>query len=288
VFEVFEADGRPLALFLADLYARPSKRGGAWMNAYVSQSRLLAQRPVVGNQMNIPRPPEGEPTLLTATEVKTLFHEFGHALHGIFSDVHYPRFSGTSVPRDFVEFPSQLFEMWMTWPEVLQKCARHYATGEAMSVELLEKMRAAEHFQQGFATTEYLAAALLDQAWHQLAPGEVPEDAVAFESEALQRAGVELAEIPPRYRSTYFSHVFSGGYSAGYYSYIWSEVLDADSVEWFRENGGLIRHNGEHLRRTVLARGGSAEAMDLYCEFRGRAPEIGPLLRRRGLEATTP
>ena len=287
VFEVIDADGQPLALFLTDLFARPSKRGGAWMNAYVDQTSLLGTKPVIGNQMNIPEPPEGEAALLTFDEVNTLFHEFGHALHGILSDVKYPRFSGTNVPRDFVEFPSQVYEMWATWPEVLKNYAKHYQTGEPMPAELIEKVLATEQFNQGYATTEYLSAALLDQAWHQLAPEEVPDasEALEFEAEVLKKTGVDLPVVPPRYRSTYFSHSFSGGYSAGYYSYIWSEVLDADSVEWFKRNGGLTRENGEQYRKTVLSRGGSAEAMTLYREFTGGLPKIEPLLERRGLSA---
>jgi peptidyl-dipeptidase Dcp len=288
VFEVFNADGSPLALFALDLYARPSKRGGAWASAYVSQSRLLGNKPVIANHLNVPRPPEGEPTLLTFTEVKTLFHEFGHALHGMFSDVMYPRFAGTSVPRDFVEFPSQVNEMWFTWPEVLANYAKHYETGEPMPLQLLERLIASGAHNQGFKTTEYLAASLLDQAWHQITPEQVPgeEGVVAFEQAALRRAGVDFAPVPPRYRSGYFTHTFSGGYSAGYYSYIWAEVLDADSVEWFKRNGGLTRKNGDHFRRTLLSRGGSDEALNLFRAFAGQEPDVKPLLERRGLTAT--
>ncbi len=285
VFDVIDADGEPLALFLCDYYARPSKRGGAWMSSFVSQSELLGTQPVVANYLNIPKPPEGEPTLLTFDEVETLFHEFGHALHGMFSAVRYPYFSGTAVPRDFVEFPSQVNEMWATWPEVLSNYAVHHETGEPLPPELLERVLAAEQFNQGFATTEYLAASLLDQAWHQLTADAVPdvEGVAAFEEAALTKAGVALDAVPPRYRSTYFAHIWSSGYEAGYYSYIWSEVLDADSVEWFKENGGLTRANGDHFRRTLLSKGGSRDALALFREFRGRAPDIGPLLARRGL-----
>ena len=284
-WEVFEEDGTPLGLFLGDFYARPSKRGGAWMNAYVPQSDLLGTKPVVANHLNIPKPPEGEPTLLTFDEVITLFHEFGHALHGLFSNVRYPTFSGTSVPRDFVEYPSQVNEMWATWPEVLKNYAVHHETGEPIPQELLERVLSARTFNQGFATTEYLAATLLDLAWHRLTAEEVPEasEVVAFEESALEAAGAAFGPVPPRYRSTYFSHIWSSGYSAGYYSYIWSEVLDADSVEWFRENGGLTRENGDHFRRALLSKGGSVEAMDLYRAFRGRDAEVEPLLKRRGL-----
>ncbi len=284
VFEVYDADGKPLALFYADYYARPSKRGGAWMNSYVEQSDLFGTKPVVANHLNIPKPPAGEPTLLTHDEVRTAFHEFGHALHGMFSNVKYPRFSGTSVPRDFVEYPSQVNEMWATWPEVLKNYAKHYKTGEPIPQALLDKVVAAEKFNQGYKTTEYLAATLLDQAWHQLNPSDVPKDAMAFEAQALHKAGVDFAPVPPRYRSPYFSHAFAGGYSAGYYSYIWSEVLDADSVEWIKEHGGLKRENGDRFRATLLSRGGSADALDLFKNFVGRDPYIDPLLKRRGLD----
>jgi peptidyl-dipeptidase Dcp len=283
VWEVFDRDGKPLAIFIGDYYARPSKQGGAWMNAYVQQSALFGTKPVVANHLNIPKPPPGEPTLLTQDEVRTAFHEFGHALHGMFSNVKYPRFSGTSVPRDFVEYPSQVNEMWATWPEVLTNYAKHYKTGEPMPQALLEKIKAAEKFNQGFKTTEYLSASLLDQTWHQLNPSEVPKDAVAFEAEALHKAGVDFPPVPPRYRSFYFSHVFAGGYSAGYYSYLWSEVLDADTVEWFKQHGGLKRENGDRFRAMLLSRGGSADALGLFKNLVGRDPYIEPLLERRGL-----
>ena len=284
VWEVFDADGSTLALFIEDFYARESKRGGAWMNAYVSQSRLMGTKPVVANHLNVPKPPAGEPTLLTWDEVTTMFHEFGHALHGMFSDVNYPSFAGTSVPRDFVEYPSQVNEMWADWPEVLSNYAKHYKTGEAMPRELLDKVFASSKFNQGYATTEYLAASLLDQAWHQLSPEQVPnaEGVLEFEVKALEKAGIKLSEVPPRYRTNYFSHIL-GGYSAGYYSYIWSEVLDADSVEWFKENGGMKRENGDHFRKTLLSRGGSDDAMTLFKTFRGAEPNIQPLLERKGL-----
>ena len=284
VFDVMEEDGSQLGIFIGDFYARPSKRGGAWMNAYVPQSWLLQTQPVVANHLNITKPAEGVATLLSFDEVTTLFHEFGHALHGLFSDVDYPSFSGTRVPRDFVEYPSQVNEMWATWPSVLANYAVHFETGEAMPQELLDKVLAAQKFNQGFATTEYLAASLLDQALHQLTPETVPDagEIVQFEADALAAAGVDLSEVPPRYRSAYFSHIM-GGYSAGYYSYIWSEVLDADSVEWFKENGGLERRNGDHFRATLLSRGGSKEAMSLFRDFRGRDADVTPLLNRRGL-----
>jgi peptidyl-dipeptidase Dcp len=283
VFDVFDADGKQLAIFIADMYARSNKQGGAWMNEYISQSSLLGTHSVVANHLNIPKPPAGEPTLLTYDEVKTAFHEFGHALHGMFSNVKYPRFSGTSVPRDFVEYPSQVNEMWAVWPEVLSNYAKHYKTGEPMPKELLDKVLASKKFNQGFLTTEYLAASLLDQRWHQLTPAQIPTDVLAFEAQSLKDMGVDFAPVPPRYRTTYFSHSFSGGYSAGYYAYLWSEKLDADTVEWFKENGGLQRKNGDWFRAKLLSRGGTDDAMNLFRNFRGRDPVIEPLLERRGL-----
>ncbi len=284
VWEVRNADGSVLALFIEDMYARPSKRGGAWAMSYVSQSDLMGTRPVSANHLNIPRPPEGEPTLLTWDEVTTLFHEFGHALHAMFADVQYP--SSLSTPRDFVEYPSQVNEMWADWPEVLANYAVHYETGEPLPTELLEKVSATALFNEGFRSTEYLAASLLDQAWHQRTVEELPDaDGVLdFEAAALAKAGAAFDAVPPRYRTTYFSHIV-GGYSAGYYSYIWSEVLDADTVEWFKENGGLRRDNGDHFRATLLSRGGAEDAMQLYRNFRGRDAELEPLLKRRGLTA---
>ena len=284
VWEVRNADGSVLALFIEDMYARPSKRGGAWAMSYVSQSDLMGTRPVSANHLNIPRPPEGEPTLLTWDEVTTLFHEFGHALHAMFADVQYP--SSLSTPRDFVEYPSQVNEMWADWPEVLANYAVHYESGEPLPAELLEKVSATALFNEGFRSTEYLAASLLDQAWHQRTVEELPDaDGVLdFEAAALAKAGAAFDAVPPRYRTTYFSHIV-GGYSAGYYSYIWSEVLDADTVEWFKENGGLRRDNGDHFRATLLSRGGAEDAMQLYRNFRGRDAELEPLLKRRGLTA---
>lgn len=283
VFEVFDTDGSGLGLFLADFFSRPTKRGGAWMNALLVQSGLLERRPVIVNNHNIDKPAPGEPALLTFSQVETLFHEFGHALHGLFSAVRHPFFSATAVPRDFVEFPSQVNEMWALWPEVLGKYARHHETGEPMPADVVARMEEAARFGQGFATVEYLAATLLDWAWHSLPAGADPGDALAFEARALSEAGLNLPAIPPRYRTTYFQHVFNLGYSAGYYSYIWSEVLDADTVEWFTERGGMRRENGDLFRRELLSRGGSVDPMAAFAAFRGRAPEVEPLLVRRGL-----
>lgn len=284
VFEVFDADGKPLALLLEDFFARPSKQGGAWMNSYVVQSRLTGNLAVVANHHNFPKPLPGEPALLTFDQVTTLFHEFGHGLHGILSNVEYPHFSGTRVPRDFVEYPSQVNEMWAAWPEVVRHYARHYQTGEPMPQDLVDKVLATRKFNQGFATTEYLKATILDQAWYSLKADGIPTDVAAFENATFRKYGADFEPVPPRYRSTYFSHVFAGQYSAGYYSYIWADVLVADSTEWFARNGGLTRANGERFRSTVLSNGGSVEPMKLFHDFTGGEPDIGPLLRRRGLD----
>ncbi len=286
VYDVFDANGKQLAIFIHDPYARASKRGGAWMNAYVSQSRLTGDKPVVANHLNIPKPSPGQPTLLTWDEVTTMFHEFGHALHGMFSNVEYPYFSGTSVPRDFVEFPSQVNEMWADWPSILKNYAKDYRTGAPMPQALLDKVVASARFNQGFATTEYLGAAMLDQNWHQIAAGQVPDAAgvMPFEARALKQDGIDYAPVPPRYRTPYFSHIM-GGYAAGYYAYIWSEVLDADTQQWFRQHGGLNRANGDRFRATLLSRGGSKDAMELFRDFTGHDPQIEPLLEKRGLSA---
>ncbi|MEU7866261.1 M3 family metallopeptidase [Dactylosporangium sp. NPDC049140] len=286
VFEVFDHDGSPLGLYIGDFFTRASKRGGAWANALVPQARLFGTSPVVCNNLNVNRAPDGEPTLLTLDEVRTLFHEFGHALHTLFSSVQYPKFAGTRVPRDFVEYPSQVNEVWMFWPEVLENYARHHETGARLPQEVVDRLDAAERFNKGYATVEYLAATLLDLAWHTLDAerAEAVTDVVAFEAEALERAGVATPFVPPRYRTPYFAHIFSGAaYSAGYYSYIWSEVLDADTVDWLTERGGLLRDSGDAFRDGLLAKGGSADSMDVYRAFRGRDPLIEPLLRRRGL-----
>jgi peptidyl-dipeptidase Dcp len=285
VFEVFNADGSKLGLVVLDLYTRDTKRGGAWMNSIVLQSRLRGTAPVVVNNLNVPKPAAGGPTLLTLDEVTTLFHEFGHALHGLFATVTFPHFGGTNVYRDFVEFPSQVNEMWIYWPEILASYARHVDTDEPLPADIVERLHASEAFNQGFATSEYLAAAWLDQAWHSLSVEDAARDidVAAFEASALADVGLDNPVVPTRYSSTYFAHVFSGGYSAGYYSYIWSEVLDADTVEWFRENGGLRRENGERFRERLLGVGGSKDPLEAYRDFRGREAEIEPLLKRRGL-----
>ncbi|MGH8208239.1 MAG: M3 family metallopeptidase [Steroidobacteraceae bacterium] len=293
VFEVFDQDGRPLALFLADYFARDNKQGGAWMSSFVRQSQLFELKPVVTNNLNIPKPQPGRPALLTFDEVTTLFHEFGHAIHGMLSNVRYPLLSGTAVPRDFVEYPSQYNEMWAREPAVVAHFAKHYRTGEPMPQELLNKILMAQKFNQGYATTEYLAAAMLDQEWHLINASQAPTAAAvpAFEAAALRKNGIAYADVPPRYHSEYFSHIFAGGYAAGYYAYLWSEVLARDTGQWMHEHGGLTRANGDYLRAKVLSRGRSEDPQVLFRNFYGRAPDIGPLIEYRGLTlpgASTP
>jgi peptidyl-dipeptidase Dcp len=283
VFEVFEDEGEPVGLYLFDPYTRDSKRGGAWMSSLVEQSELEGTLPVVVNNLNVPKPGAGEPTLLTFDETETLFHEFGHALHGLLARVRYPSQAGTNVYRDFVEFPSQVNEMWMLRPEVLAGYAVHHETGERMPQELVDRLVAARGFNAGFGTAEYLAAAVLDQAWHHLDREHEVTDVGAFERDVLAAAGLDDPLVPPRYSSTYFAHVFAGGYDAGYYSYIWSEVPGADAVEWFEEHGGATRENGERFRRMLLEPGGSIDPLEAYRAFRGRDAGVEPLLRSRGL-----
>lgn len=283
IYDVFDKDGSRLAIFIWDPYARASKRGGAWMNTYVAQSGLTGEKPVVANHLNIPKPSEGKPTLMTWDEVTTAFHEFGHALHGFFQDVRYPYYS-MNVPRDFVEYPSQVNEMWADWPSVLANYAKHYQTGAPMPKALLDKVIAASKFNQGFATTEYLAAAMLDQRWHQLPLEQIPDKGgvMPFEAEALRLDGFDYAPVPPRYKTPYFSHIM-GGYAAGYYAYIWSEVLGANTEQWIRQHGGLTLANGDRLRKYVLAPGGEIEAGKLFPNFAGYEARIEPLLEKRGL-----
>jgi peptidyl-dipeptidase Dcp len=282
-FEVFNEDGSKIGLYIADFYTRDSKRGGAWMNSLVKQSHLLDQLPVVVNNLNIPKPPKGEATLLTLDETTTLFHEFGHAIHGLLSNVKYPRFSGTAVQRDFVEFPSQVNEMWILDPQIVDNYARHYQNAERLPQSWIDKLEESSTFNEGHATTSYMAAAILDLAWHSLSSDEAVGDVEKFEAEAIESYGLAYDCVPTRYRSTYFSHIFAGGYSAGYYGYIWAEVFDADTGEWFKENGGLNRKNGDHLRGTLMSKGGSIDSLEMFRNFRGRDAVIEPLLKRRGL-----
>ncbi len=284
-WEVYDKNGELMAVFMGDYFIRDSKRGGAWMNSYRQQYNMngVDSKPIIVNVLNYPRPAEGEPALLTFDEASTLFHEFGHALHGMLSKVEYRSQAGTSVPRDYVEFPSQVMENWMTQPEVLAQFAKHYKTGEVIPQELVSKIQAASKFNQGFATVEYMAATLLDLDWHTLTDTK-PQDAAAFEAASVKKMGL-IGEIAPRYRSTYFSHIFAGGYSAGYYSYIWSDILGADAFEAFKENGIFDKATAEAFMGTVLSQGGSEDPMKLYKEFRGKEAGIEPLLRSRGLLA---
>ena len=284
VFDVYDHGGEQLGLFYADYFARDSKRGGAWMSSFVGQSHLLDKKPVVVNVLNIAKPAEGEPALITFDNVTTLFHEMGHGVHGLFSDVKFPSQAMTAVPRDFVEFPSTFEEDWAIHPEVLANYAIHHETGERIPQELLDRIIAARDFNQGFETQEYVAATMVDMEWHTLTPDAVPDDVVAFENAALAKYGLDYEPVPPRYKTPYFAHIISGGYSANYYAYIWSEVLAADAFAHMKELGGLTRENGDHYRSTILSRGGTREAMDLYMDFRGQEPGVEALLRRRGLD----
>ena len=284
VFDIFDADGMQLALFYLDPFKRDSKQGGAWMGNFVEQNGLTGTIPVVYNVENFTKPAAGQPALLSFDDVTTLFHEFGHALHGFFSNTKYPSVAGTNTPRDFVEFPSQFNEHWALDPKVFANYARHYRTGEAMPQELVEKITTARTFNQGYATTEYLSAALLDLGWHMLPPGEARQDVDAFEKQTLARYKVDLPAVPPRYRTSYFSHIWGGGYAAGYYAYFAAEVLDHDAFQWFRENGGLTRENGQTFRDKILSIGHSRDLAEAYREFRGQAPSVEPLLEHRGLK----
>jgi peptidyl-dipeptidase Dcp len=286
VFEVRDADGKPLALFYCDNFKRDNKNGGAWMSNLVGQSKLLGALPVIYNVANFSKPAEGEPFLISFSDVTTMFHEFGHALHGMFSNTEYPSLSGTSVARDFVEFPSQFNEHWATYPAVFDNFAKHYKTGEPMPPELVAKMKQAETFNQGYALTEILAAAELDMEWHTLSAGPRIENTDAFEKEALAKTRLSISYVPPRYRSSYFSHIWTGNYAAGYYAYLWSEMLDDDAYQWFLDHGGLTRENGDRLRRMVLSRGNTEDPAAMYTAWCGAEPKIEPMLKERGLSAS--
>ena len=283
-FEVFDADGSSLALLYSDLFKRDNKSGGAWMDSFVDQSGLLGTKPVVFMVANFTKPAPGRQALLTFDEVTTMFHEFGHVLHGMLARVEYPLLAGTNVPRDFVEFPSQFNEHWALDPAVLANYARHHETGEPMPAPLVERIKTARTFNQGFALTEYCKAAVIDMAWHTLAESDVPLDVSRFESYALERSDLPLPAVPPRYHSTYFAHIWMGGYAAGYYAYLWAEVLDHDAFAWFNERGGLTRENGQRFRDMILSKGGTEEPAAMYRAFRGRDPRIEPLLTQRGLD----
>jgi peptidyl-dipeptidase Dcp len=286
VFEVFDEGHKPLALFYCDYFKRDNKNGGAWMSNFVGQSKLMGTLPVVYNVANFSKPAPGDPALISFTDVTTMFHEFGHALHGMFSDAEYPTLSGTHVPRDFVEFPSQFNEHWALYPTVFSHYAKHYQTGAPMPAELAAKIKKAARFNQGYVFTELLAAAELDMQWHTLPPSAPLQKPDAFETEALEKTHLALSDVPPRYRSTYFSHIWGSGYAAGYYAYLWSEMLDDDAYQWFEDHGGLTRDNGDRFRKMVLSRGYTEDLEKMYDAWLGGKPGIEPMLKYRGLEGT--
>ncbi len=286
VFEVFDVDHKPLALFYCDYFKRDNKNGGAWMSNFVGQSKLLGTLPVVYNVANFSKPAPGQPALISFTDVTTMFHEFGHALHGMFSDAEYPTLSGTHVPRDFVEFPSQFNEHWALYPAVFDHYAKNYKTGEPMPAELAAKIKKAARFNQGYALTELLAAAELDMQWHTLPPSAALQNPDTFETEALKKTHLYISYVPPRYRSSYFAHIWGSGYAAGYYAYLWSEMLDDDAYQWFEDHGGLTRANGDRFRRMVLSRGYTEDLEKIYTAWLGSKPGIEPMLKYRGLEET--
>jgi len=283
VFEVSDADGKPLALFYCDYFKRDNKNGGAWMSVLVDQSKLLGTLPVVYNVANLPKPAPGEPALISFTDVTTMFHEFGHALHGMFANTEYPTLSGTATAADFVEFPSQFNEHWALYPAVLDHYARHYQTGMPMPAELAAKIRNAQTFNQGYLLTELVAAAELDMQWHTLPASAPLQQPDTFEKQALEKTHLLLSAVPPRYRSSYFAHIWGGGYSAGYYAYLWAEMLDDDAYQWFEDNGGLTRANGDRFRRMVLSRGNTEDLAKMYAAWRGRDPSVEPMMKYRGL-----
>ena len=283
VFEVSDSNGKPMALFYGDYFKRDNKNGGAWMDSLVGQSKLLGTLPVVFNVANFPKPAPGQPALISFTDVTTMFHEFGHALHGMFADTMYPTLSGTAVPRDFVEFPSQFNEHWALYPAIFNHYARHYQTGAPMPADLASKIKETRVFNQGYALTEVVAAAELDMKWHTLPPGTPLQKPDQFETKALQETHLALSYVPPRYRSSYFAHIWGGGYSAGYYAYLWSEMVDHDAFAWFEEHGGLTRSNGDRFRKMVLSRGNTEDLAKMYAAWAGREPSIEPMLKYRGI-----
>ena len=288
VFEVFDSDGKHLALFYCDYFKRDNKNGGAWMSEFVGQSRLLGTSPVVYNVANLPKPAAGEPALISFTDVVTMFHEFGHALHGMFSNAEYPTLAGTSTARDFVEFPSQFNEHWATYPAIFAHYAKHYKTGAPMPEELAARIRKAETFNKGYDMTELLAAAELDMQWHFLSPDAPLQNPDEFEKQALEKTHLNVSYVPPRYRSSYFSHIWESGYSAGYYAYLWTEMLADDGYQWFEEHGGLTRANGDRFRQMVLSRGNTEDLAKMYENWRGAPPNAKAMLKHRGLEEPAP
>jgi peptidyl-dipeptidase Dcp len=288
VYEVIDADGKPLALWYCDYFKRDNKNGGAWMDTFVGQSKLLGTLPVIYNVANFAKPVAGEPALISFSDVTTMFHEFGHGLHGMFANTQYPSLSGTAVPRDYVEFPSQFNEHWASYPAVFEHYAKHYKTGEPMPAELAAKIKKAETFNQGYLLTELLAAAELDMQWHTLAPDAPLQNPDAFEAAALSNTHLALSAVPPRYRSSYFMHIWGNGYAAGYYAYLWCEMLDDDAYQWFEDNGGLTRANGDRFRQMILSRGNTEDLAKAYAAWLGREPDIGPMLKARGLQPAAP
>ncbi len=286
VFEVFDADGKHLALFYCDYFKRDNKNGGAWMSEFVGQSHLLGTTPVVYNVANLPKPAEGEPALISFTDVVTMFHEFGHALHGMFSNANYPTLAGTSTARDFVEFPSQFNEHWALYPTVFAHYAKHYKTGEAMPEDLVARIRKSQTFNKGYGMTELLAAAELDMQWHSLPATASLQNPDEFEKQALEKTHLNVSYVPPRYRTTYFSHIWGGGYSAGYYAYLWTEMLADDGYQWFEEHGQLTRANGDRFRQMILSRGNTEDLAKLYEDWRGAPPNTKAMLKHRGLEVS--
>ncbi|MET0505225.1 MAG: M3 family metallopeptidase, partial [Luteibacter sp.] len=284
VFEVFDKDDTSMALFYVDYFKRDNKNGGAWMSNLVEQSKLFGNKPVVYNVTNFTKPAAGQPALISYDDVTTMFHEFGHALHGIFANSQYPSLSGANTARDFVEFPSQFNEQWASDPKVFANYAKHYQTGAPMPAELVAKIKKASSFNQGYAMSELISAALLDMQWHMIAPGAPKQDVDKFEADALKKAGFTLAQVPPRYRSSYFQHIWGNGYAAGYYAYLWTQMLDSDAFEWFKEHGGLTRENGDIFREKILSKGNTEELGKLYRDFRGKEPSIEPMLKDRGLK----
>ena len=288
VFEVSDSDGKPLALFYCDYFKRDNKNGGAWMSTFVTQSKLLGKRPVIYNVANLPKPAPGQPALISFDDAITMFHEFGHALHGMMADTEYPSLSGTSTPRDFVEFPSQFNEHWATYPEIFEHYARHYKTGALMPKELSGKLERARNFNAGYRMTEVVSAAELDMQWHLLAADAPLQSVDEFQKQALAKTHLDLKTVPPRYRTTYFAHIWNGGYSAGYYAYLWTQMLADDAYQWFEENGGLTRANGERMRRMVLSLGNTEDLGAMYAAWRGRPPKVDAMLKNRGLVESTP
>ena len=284
VFEVFDKDGSSMALFYCDYFKRSNKNGGAWMDNLVGQSKLLGLKPVIYNICNFAKPVEGQPALISFDDVTTMFHEFGHGLHGIFADQQYPSLSGTSTARDFVEFPSQFNEHWASYPKIFDNYAKHYKTGEAMPKELVEKIKKSKTFNQGYMLTEILAAADLDMQWHTLSADAPSQNVDTFEKEALKKTSLDLQQVPPRYRSSYFLHIWSNGYASGYYAYLWTEMLDDDAFAWFNEHGGLTRENGQRFRDMILSRGNTQDLATIFRNFRGSDPKIEPMLENRGLK----